>query len=281
MPGAYATYARTAIDTESRVRPCRTPLPQFFGSEHPGDSATELSAADFIRPLFDGAGARPVAEQWGLAANIDVGATATNARIKQMHTSTMRDVPSYSRQPHGVGFLSGHGLQRMYQGVLFTQDWPGLGSISSDCYFAGNDLPSDADVAGLLTFLLGCYTAGCPQLDSFPRTLDDAPSSVAPAPFAAGLVQRLLSYPAGGAAAVLGRVDRAWGFSIRDGSAGRQTGTFRETIARILGGNSTKNPDSERSCSVQESPRSTNSISSEIGSSETTVRVCSETLQRA
>ena len=59
---------------------------------------------------------------------------------------------------------------------------------------------------------------------------------IASAPFVAALPQRLLSHPNGPALAVLGHVERAWGYSIKPTGAGAQIGPFREFLARVLSG---------------------------------------------
>jgi hypothetical protein len=52
----------------------------------------------------------------------------------------------------------------------------------------------------------------------------------------AALPQRLLSHPNGGALAVLGHVERAWGYSIKPPGVGTQLQPFRNLIGYILSG---------------------------------------------
>jgi hypothetical protein len=59
---------------------------------------------------------------------------------------------------------------------------------------------------------------------------------VAPAPFVAALPQRLLAHPDGPALAVVGHVERAWGYSIKPTGAGSQIFPFREFLKRVLSG---------------------------------------------
>jgi hypothetical protein len=60
---------------------------------------------------------------------------------------------------------------------------------------------------------------------------------LAPAPFIAALPRRLLTHPRGSALAVIGHIDRAWGFSMQaDKVAEPQIATFRSSIGFILNG---------------------------------------------
>jgi hypothetical protein len=59
---------------------------------------------------------------------------------------------------------------------------------------------------------------------------------VASSPFVAALPQRLLSHPNGSALAVVGHVERAWGYSIRPTGAGTQVGPFRDFLGRVMAG---------------------------------------------
>jgi hypothetical protein len=60
---------------------------------------------------------------------------------------------------------------------------------------------------------------------------------LAPQPFVAALPRRLLAHPNGSALAVIGHIDRAWGFSIQSPKvSGPQIGTFRNSVGSILTG---------------------------------------------
>jgi hypothetical protein len=91
-------------------------------------------------------------------------------------------------------------------------------------------------VHGLIAFLFACYGAGTPAEDHFLADRSKAPVPIAESPFVAALPQRLLAHPGGGALAVIGHVERAWGFSIRPAGLGARLLPFRNLLGRILRG---------------------------------------------
>ena len=56
----------------------------------------------------------------------------------------------------------------------------------------------------------------------------------APAGFVARLPRKLLSHPAGGALAVIGHVERAWGYSFLSPDASAHTGSFEDMVRELL-----------------------------------------------
>jgi hypothetical protein len=145
----------------------------------------------------------------------------------------------------------GNARQRAEQGALICSDWPGAGPVQEGMRFSADDVPNDARLLGMIAFFFACYGAGTPQFDEFAiRTrqqelLDRGVAvtgleqhermPIAPQPFVARLPQRLLGHPTGGALAVVGHVDRAWGSSfIWEGA--QQLATFESGLTRLLSG---------------------------------------------
>jgi len=144
----------------------------------------------------------------------------------------------------GLVFVSCHGRglgptapeQRAEQGALLCGNWPGKEEPTPQQRIAGSDIPTDADLTGMVAILMACYSAGTPVLDNFPGTRSRPMEwpVLAPAPFVARLPQELL---ARGALAVIGHVDRGWTLSAKWHYKGRgigHTGSMKDTLTRML-----------------------------------------------
>src|SRR5262249_38421708 len=120
------------------------------------------------------------------------------------------------------------------------RDWPGpdrwRGAIPPEFYFAADDVSDEARLLGLLTFHFACYGAGTPQWDDFAHQGPGRRLSIAPHAFVARLPQRLLGHPKGGALAVVGHVERAWGYSFMGPQEQRQLAVFEGALQRLVDG---------------------------------------------
>ena len=254
-PEQYRAYAEgvAAYETASGVRAAKEVV--FWGPRHPGDRSTQMSADSLLGPLADGVPAMgdqpeeaPVAAERGYRSCCFRAGDATKARLLEtLHPSAGTVPPAVLfTASHGMGWPKDDPRQRQSQGALLCQDWSGFGQISPTHYLTAAEIEAGANVSGLIAFLFACYGAGTPQTDNFLSDRGRGPVEIAAEPFVAALPQQLLSHPSGPALAVVGHVERAWGYSIRPfgvGSqgpdaqgAGSQIGPFRDFLARVLAG---------------------------------------------
>lgn len=241
----YSRYVESVIEYErARSVPHGRRL-VFWSPRHAFDRPTILSADLLVKPLADGLPAvedHPaqlgVGDRWGFDTTMLWGQDATRANLAAvLHGRPGHSQPAFLfTASHGVGLDREHPDQRADQGALLCQDWPSYGEIDRDHYLAAADVADDARLHGLIAFHFACYGAGTPQHDSFFHTPGQPPPQIADQPFVAALPKRLLAHPQGGALAVIGHVDRAWGYSFRCPVAGPQLQPFRNAIGRILSG---------------------------------------------
>lgn len=215
---AYAAYARNVVAAETgQVRlPRRMTL---FGTSNPGDKATHLSSRYLVRPLFENLtgdpGPRELALQypWEIAEPVIGEGMATRTRLRDILGRDRREVPSLLfTATHGLEFPANHPKQIPHQGALLCQDWPGPGRrVTRDAYVAGEDLDASSNLLGMVAMLFACYGAGTPELDQFAMQAFKVRERIAPRGFTAMLPRQMLRR---GALAVIGHVERAWGYSF-------------------------------------------------------------------
>jgi hypothetical protein len=245
-PEDYRRYAESVIAYETAAAAPHGREVAYWGVRNRGDRATQLSADCLVKPLAEGLPAaegqsavQPIADKCGFRSRCLLGATATRANLLEaLHGHDPAARPAFLfTASHGLSWPGGHAAQTAQQGALLCQDWPGLGTRpdASHCLTAA-DLDDDARIHGLVAFLFACYGAGTPEKDHFLADRSQAPMRIAEEPFVAALPQRLLAHPAGGALAVIGHVERAWGYSIRPVGLGTRLRPFSNLLGRILRG---------------------------------------------
>jgi len=230
----YAQYARSVVQAETSG----LALPRqatFFGVRTPEDQATLLSADHMIKPLASKMGADQAS--WKVKALLE--GEATKSQLSKLvgggETPTLLFTAS-----HGMGFPKDDPRQMPHQGALLCQDWPGPGkwkkAIPPEFYFSADDIGNDAKLLGSMAFFFACYGAGTPKMDEFSQQAFKERAQIAPQSFIARLPRRLLSHPKGGMLAVVGHVERAWGYSFMWDRAGEQLTVFESALKRLMEG---------------------------------------------
>ncbi len=232
----YANYAQSVVTAESgKVKLPRTGA--FFGVASPGDKATELSTEYLVEPLFRKFQDKREKRLKGWEFSKFMKDQANRERLSQILLGDETPAFLFSAS-HGMGFPNGDKRQASEQGALLLGDWggPGSGPIKRDWYFAAEDLEATTNLLGLIAFFFACYGGGTPQYDEFAKQAFRERAEIAPSNFLARLPTKMLSQPRGGALAVVGHVERAWGFSFVWPGAGAQTEVFESTIESLLSG---------------------------------------------
>jgi hypothetical protein len=227
----YARYA-TAVVTAESTPASNTTTAAFFAPSNPHDPATALSASELVTPLAD----RLAADHPDWTVHRLIGEAADKPALVDLLGGDTTPSLLFTAS-HGAGFPPDHPAQRRRQGALICQEWGGPDAgICEDAYVSGEDIGSDASLRGLVAFHFACYGAGTPAWDDFGHRDGGPRRPLASQPFVAALPQRLLSHERGGALAIAGHVDRAWGYSFVWPGAGRQTEVFRSSVERLLTG---------------------------------------------
>ena|SRR5882724_7837590 len=230
----YRSYAESVVAAETGPVQ-RARRASFFAPVSPGDPVTRMTSACLAQPLA--ATVRREQPDWEVETVL--GDEATRDRLGRLFGGVGDDDPAFLFTAcHGLGFPAGDAQQRELQGALVCRDWPGPAGdgVHREHYFAAADVGDAARVHGLIAFCFACFGAGTPSWDAYTQGGQEARRRLSPKDFLGRLPQRLLAHPQGGALAVVGHVERAWGFSFAWTGAGAQTVVFESTVRRLLEG---------------------------------------------
>ena len=211
-PKELDIYARTVVAVEKGEITMPRDL-AFFGAANQDDRSTRLSTDHLVRPLAEHfTQTRP---DWNVQAHLEEAANRDRltSLLGGEHTPSLLFSAS-----HGMSFPNKDNRQLSHQGALLCSDWPGprewKGSIPQDFYVAGDNLCSGDSPRGMISFFFACYGAGVPRYDDFSKRAFSKKKEIAPHSFISDLPRRMLGHPGGGALAVVGYVDRTWGYSF-------------------------------------------------------------------
>jgi hypothetical protein len=241
----YRSYSESIASYETSAHVNNAREVTYWGPRHAADRSTQMSADSLIRPLMEGVPATgdqsvelPVTAEKNFRSKCFRAADATKAKLLEtLHPSPDSSPPAVLfTASHGMGWPKDDPRQKPAQGALLAQDWAGFGQVLPEHYLTAAEIEEGANVGGVVAFLFACYGAGTPATDAFLTERGRGAVEISSSPFVAAIPERLLSHPNGSALAVIGHVERAWGYSIRPTGAGTQIGPFRDFLARVLSG---------------------------------------------
>ncbi|HVM05767.1 MAG TPA: hypothetical protein VM242_11395 [Acidimicrobiales bacterium] len=239
-PDHYRRYAESVVAHEEAPPATVPPHAVFFGTNHLGDRATNMSSSLLVGPLAGGyEGKAPIVERYGGTCSSTVGDAARRDALLDVlsgrGTAGGRRPSLLFTATHGLGGLPpGDPRQRAQHGALLCQDWTGGPVDVANQTVTAADV-EDADVHGMVAFFFACYGAGTPDRDEFPSLAGGERPRIADEPFVAALPNALLAAERGSALAVIGHVERAWGYSITD-RAGVNLQAFENALGQIVVG---------------------------------------------
>lgn len=231
----YARYAQNVIAAETGDT-CAARRLELFGVSNPADRATQLSTKHLMEPLAASLSSAS-SPDWTVQSSLREA--ATKSRLTELLRGTEPPALLFTAS-HGMSFPDGDARQPSQQGALLCQDWPGplkhRGPIARDHYFCAEDLSVESGMAPWISFHFACYGLGTPQFDDFAHRAFGERTSIAPHAFVSALPQKLLTLRGRGALAVVGHVERAWGYSFLWGRAGEQLTVFESALTCLMRG---------------------------------------------
>ncbi len=235
-PDDYGRYAANIVKYETSAAIPHDNTVALFNVRNDGDRATQL-LHDQVGTVLAGGDPNLDMAPLGKAQGYSIVRRYADRATKDELNNVLRG--NTEGGAPALLFTGSHGMafrqdQLKKQGAIVTQDWGGPGSaINSSMYFTGADLPQDAKTLGMMHFFFACYSAGCPQTDTYSYDPNDQPVQIAPATMVAELPKRMLL---SGAQAVIGHVDRGWAYSFQGMRGQSMVQTFRDPLVRLLRG---------------------------------------------
>ena len=238
----YSSYSKSVVIAETPGQLRRARQAVFFATSHPDDKATQLSAELLAKPLFNYTQEKSQRQKWLPPVLVPPEQANKNQLINIMGAKN-RPLSFFQPLMESVGqpVIAASNHSRVHWSArngLVRNQWPGAPDRSM--YLGAEDivdLPSGSQgLLGGIAFFFACFGAGTPDLDDYALAQNRQRMKIAPRPFIAELPKRLLSRPAGGALAVIGHVERAWGYSYRWRDADTEPESFKAVIYQLMRG---------------------------------------------
>jgi hypothetical protein len=233
-PAEYGAYARAVVASEKRLHPR---LITVFAPRNDHDQATGFFHGQVARVLVEGSKLFPVlGKAQGFQLHSVLAERATKPELIRI-LKDKRTLPALLVSgSHGVFSESpDENLRRERVGALVTQEWRGPGTALSEstCLTAEEFVQSKIKASGLIHFFFACYSAGCPEFDTYRQTPDGIRFKLLNKSVVSRLPQRML---ASGALAVIGHIDRAFSSSFQTSRLTSQIQDIYGILTQILNG---------------------------------------------
>jgi len=203
-PQSHKSYAQKLVDFERRGADYARTV-TFFGPANPDDQVSNFISYKLLRPLFE----RIQRESSDWKATLIEPSSASKARLRQILLEERPRLLVTTGQ--GAAYPPDHARQRICQGGIVCQDWPGplkwKEELPQDFLLTGEDIPDGADLFGMVGFHMSDYSLGTPLRSEAQAMLFDDIPQLTRQPFVASLPQSML---ARGALAVVGLADKFW-----------------------------------------------------------------------
>jgi hypothetical protein len=119
------------------------------------------------------------------------------------------------------------------QGALVTQEFTRGMPLGTSNTFSAGDLPTDAQVHGMMALMFACYSGGCPTEDNYFFNKDGSKIPIAPEALIAQLPQKLLSR---GALVVIAHIDQAFSYIFQNLEGTPQVQSIRTPLELLMKG---------------------------------------------
>ncbi len=234
----YAAYAQSVAQAEGGMVNL-PPKITVFAPHSPDDRATAISMENLVFPTIRELGDNS-ANHWKIETILEKD--ATKARLQEVLNKSQPPALMFITA-HGMGFKPDDERQYPHNGAILCQDWPGPKMrvpITNAFYFSADDIASQTNFLGMISFMFVEYGAGTPKNDVSSISFTEQ-QNIAPHSFLACLPQKLLGHPKGGALAFIGHVGRTRISSFMDGAIVNgvpfsDSAAFQRTLIRLMQG---------------------------------------------
>ena len=200
----FGRYAESVVAYETGTSVAASRQMAVFAPRNGKDESMNLFCDQMANPMLVPSATKPAfGHDQKFRLQPFIGDPATRETLEQIWRGKTGGRPAVLfTGSHGMAFESGDERQPKQQGAIVCDEWKGVDPPKRSSFCAGDDVPDDAGVQGMIHIMFNCYGGGWPKHDTFARHLKRLPL-VAPEPAIARLPQALLGHPNGGALAVL------------------------------------------------------------------------------